>query len=119
MNFNAYFAGGGIGMAQVRLQTSPFDHWVILFQPIYNETVDYAEMGDKETKPYQSQISKDITTFLRWACEPSRESLQLRFWRSMFLLIPSFGLLYMWNKRTWSGLKNTNYVKAEDLRKFK
>jgi len=103
MNFNAYFAGGGIGMAQ----------------PIYNETVDYAEMGDKETKPYQSQISKDITTFLRWACEPSRESLQLRFWRSMFLLVPTFGMLYMWNKRTWSGLKNTNYVKAEDLRKFK
>jgi len=103
MNFNAYFAGGGISMAQ----------------PIYNETVDYADIGDKETKPYQSQIALDITTFLRWTCEPSRECLSLRFWRSMFLLIPSFGLFYMWNKRSWSGLKNQNYVKAEDLRKFK
>ena len=33
-------------------------------------------MGDKETKPYQSQISKDIVTFLRWACELAHEDLR-------------------------------------------
>jgi len=103
MNFNAYFPGGGIGMAQ----------------PIYNETVDYAEMGDKETKPYQSQISKDIVTFLRWACEPAREDLKLRFFKTYVLAIPMIGMIWMWNRRVWSTVKSTKFARAEDLRKFK
>lgn len=103
MNFNAYFPGGGIGMAQ----------------PIYNETVDYAEMGDKETKPYQSQISKDIVTFLRWACEPAREDLKLKWYRTWLLIIPTTTILWAWNRRVWTGVKASKFVKAEDLRKFK
>jgi len=102
MNFNAYFAGGGIGMAQ----------------PIYNETVDYSEMGDKTTKPYQSQISKDIVTFLRWACEPTREDLKLKYYKTASLLMPMIFILGVWNRRVWSGVKATKYARAEDLRKF-
>jgi len=103
MNFNAYFAGGGIGMAQ----------------PIYNETVDYAEMGDKDTKPYQSQISKDIVTFLRWACEPAREDLKLKYFKTYLLAVPMVGMLWLWNKRIWTTVKSTKFTRAQDLRKFK
>jgi len=103
MNFNAYFAGGGIGMAQ----------------PVYNETVDYAEMGDKETKPYQSQITKDIVTFLRWACEPSGEDLKLKMYKTQFLLIPLWAMLVLYNRRIWSTVKSTKFTRAQDLRKFK
>merc|ERR1712193_11673 len=103
MNFNPYFPGGGIGMAQ----------------PIYNETVDYAEMGDKDTKPYQSQISKDIVTFLRWVCEPAREDLKLKWYKTLMLCPPVLAMIWLWKQRVWSGLKSTKMTKAEDLRKFK
>lgn len=76
-------------------------------------------MGDKETKPYQSQISKDIVTFLRWACEPAREDLKLRFFKTYVLAIPMIGMIWMWNRRVWSTVKSTKFARAEDLRKFK
>lgn len=103
MNYNPYFPGGGIGMAQ----------------PIYNETVDYKEMGDNETKPYQSQISKDIVTYLRWVCDLSCEQHKLVFHRMTLLCVPSLFCAWYWMRRNWQTIKGTSQIRSQDLRKFK
>lgn len=75
MNYNAYFAGAAIGMAQ----------------PIYNETVDYKEIGD-DTPPYMTQIAKDIVTFLRYSTDVTKDLRELDFWRGVGIAIPALFL---------------------------
>lgn len=103
MNYNPYFAGGGLGMAQ----------------PVYNETVDYKEMGDMDAKPYQSQITKDIVSFLRWVTDIPCENHKLYFHRLALLGIPTIFLSWLWMKRNWSSVKGTSTIRSQDLRKFK
>ena len=76
-------------------------------------------MGDKDTKPYQSQISKDIVTFLRWVCEPAREDLKLKWYKTLMICPPLVAMIWLWKQRVWSGVKSCKMTKAEDLRKFK
>jgi len=102
MNYNAYFAGGAIGMAQ----------------PIYNETVDYKEIGDN-TPPYMTQIAKDIVTFLRYSTDITKDMRQLEFLRAIGIIIPCFFIAVLWNKRNWSSTKSQKMIRSEDLRKFK
>jgi len=49
-NFNPYFPGGAIGMGA----------------PIYNEIIEY----DDGTPATQSQLAKDVCTFLTWTASP-------------------------------------------------
>ncbi|CBY19342.1 unnamed protein product [Oikopleura dioica] len=102
MNYNAYFAGGAIGMAQ----------------PIYNETVDYKEMGD-DTPPYMSQIAKDIVTFLRYSTDVSKDNRQLALMRILGMFVPVFFLSVVATKKVFSPGKTMKVVRSEDLRKFK
>lgn len=102
MNYNAYFAGGAIGMAQ----------------PIYNETVDYKEMGD-DTPPYMSQIAKDIVTFLRYSTDVSKDNRQLALMRILGLFVPVFFLSVVATKKIFAPSKTMKVVRSEDLRKFK
>merc|ERR1719318_353586 len=51
--FNPYFPGGAIGMAP----------------PIYNEIIEY----DDGTPATQSQVAKDVCTFLTWAASPEHD----------------------------------------------
>jgi len=102
MNYNAYFAGGAIGMAQ----------------PIYNETVDYKEMGDN-TPPYMTQIAKDIVTFLRYSTDITKDMRQLEYLRCIGVLIPCMMITIIWNKRNWGPTKTAKMIRSEDLRKFK
>lgn len=53
-NFNPYFVGGAIGMAP----------------PLYNEIIEY-EDGTPAT---QSQLAKDVCTFLAWAASPEHDT---------------------------------------------
>ena len=51
--FNPYFPGGAIGMAP----------------PIYNEIIEF----DDGTPATQSQVAKDVCTFLTWAASPEHD----------------------------------------------
>ena len=68
-HFNPYFQGGAIGMAP----------------PLYNEVIEY-EDGTPAT---QSQLAKDVCTFLVWAGSPEHDmrkkiGLKVRFyWRNL------------------------------------
>merc|ERR1712107_455754 len=52
-NFNPYFPGGAIGMGA----------------PLYNEIIEY----DDGTPATQSQLAKDVCTFLVWAASPEHD----------------------------------------------
>jgi ubiquinol-cytochrome c reductase cytochrome c1 subunit len=51
--FNPYFPGGAISMAQA----------------LYNEIIEYPD----GTPATQSQLAKDVTTFLSWTAQPEHD----------------------------------------------
>ncbi|KAI8120177.1 hypothetical protein FF38_09513 [Lucilia cuprina] len=94
--FNPYFPGGAIGMAQV----------------LYNEVIEY-EDGTPAT---QSQLAKDVATFLKWTSEPEhdvRKSMIVKVIGIMsFLTIISYYI----KRHKWSALKSRKifYVPKKD-----
>ncbi|ELT89255.1 hypothetical protein CAPTEDRAFT_177920 [Capitella teleta] len=88
--FNPYFLGGAISMAQA----------------LYNEIIEY-EDGTPAT---QSQLAKDVCTFLKWTSEPEhdiRKRYAIKFFALMALITP----LAFWYKRfKWSVVKSRKIV---------
>jgi len=84
--FNPYFPGGAIGMAP----------------PIYNEIIEY----DDGTPATQSQLAKDVCTYLTWAASPEhdmRKKMAIKALSMLFLLsIPAY---YM-KRHKWSVIKS-------------
>lgn len=88
--FNPYFPGGAISMAQV----------------LYNEVIEYED----GTPPTQSQLAKDVATFLKWTSEPEHDERKQ-------LLIKVIGILgfltvisYYIKRHKWSSLKSRKIV---------
>ncbi|KAI8040729.1 cytochrome c1, heme protein, mitochondrial [Drosophila gunungcola] len=88
--FNPYFPGGAISMAQV----------------LYNEVIEYED----GTPPTQSQLAKDVATFLKWTSEPEHDDRKQ-------LLIKVIGILgfltvisYYIKRHKWSSLKSRKIV---------
>lgn len=85
-HFNAYFPGGAIGMAQA----------------LYNEIIEYSD----GTPATQSQMAKDVATFLKWAGEPEHDSRKLYGLRAA-IVVSFLGVVAYYVKRfTWSVLKS-------------
>jgi len=81
-HFNAYFQGGAIGMAQA----------------LYNEIIEYSD----GTPATQSQLAKDVSTFLRWAGEPEHDSRKLYGIRALILIGGLLGITVFLNRQIWS-----------------
>eukprot|EP00093_Oithona_nana_P006383 06383.XXX_4029_5233_1 [CDS] Oithona nana genome sequencing. len=89
-HFNPYFQGGAIGMAP----------------PLYNEVIEY-EDGTPAT---QSQLAKDVCTFLVWAGSPEhdmRKKIGLKVFCVLTILFG--GSLYV-KRHKWSVLKSRKVV---------
>jgi len=89
-HFNPYFLGGAIGMAP----------------PLYNEVIEY----DDGTPATQSQLAKDVCTFLVWAGSPEfdmRKKMGLKVFVVLSLLFG--GSLYV-KRHKWSVLKSRKIV---------
>ncbi len=84
MNYNPYFSGGQIAMAQ----------------PLFEDQVEY-EDGTPATV---EQMSKDVVEFLHWAAEPKLEERKRLGLKVMIFLIVFAGLLYATKKRVWEDL---------------
>ncbi|EDV96320.1 cytochrome c1, heme protein, mitochondrial [Drosophila grimshawi] len=88
--FNPYFAGGAISMAQV----------------LYNEVIEYED----GTPPTQSQLAKDVATFLKWTSEPEHDDRK----RLLIKVIGILGFLtaisYYIKRHKWSALKSRKIV---------
>nr|AFN54230.1 cytochrome c1 [Tigriopus californicus]AFN54232.1 cytochrome c1 [Tigriopus californicus]AFN54233.1 cytochrome c1 [Tigriopus californicus]AFN54236.1 cytochrome c1 [Tigriopus californicus]AFN54237.1 cytochrome c1 [Tigriopus californicus] len=89
-HFNPYFPGGAIGMAP----------------PLYTDIIEY-EDGTPAT---QSQLAKDVITFLSWTAMPEHDERKKFGMKAMLVLIPFTALCYYKKRQYWSLLKSGKYV---------
>jgi len=83
--FNPYFPGYAISMAQA----------------LYNEIIEY----DDGTPATQSQLAKDVATFLKWAGEPEHDVRKLYGFRALIILGFLAAISYYLKRHKWSTLK--------------
>merc|ERR1711988_49080 len=89
-HFNPYFPGGAIGMAA----------------PLYNEIIEY----DDGTPATQSQLAKDVATFLTWSASPEHD-LRKKMGLEALTLLSIIALPSYYIKRSkWSVLKSRKIV---------
>ncbi|MGH1480506.1 MAG: cytochrome c1 [Geminicoccales bacterium] len=84
MNYNAYFPGHQIAMAQ----------------PLYEESVEYAD----GTAATLEQHANDIAVFLTWAAEPKLEERKGTGLKAMMFLVLLTGLFYATKRKIWSDI---------------
>ena len=83
-NYNRYFPGGSIAMAQ----------------PIEDESVEYSD----GTEASLQQIALDVTTFLAWAAEPELEARKRLGIKVILFLAFLTALLYVLKRKIWSDI---------------
>lgn len=84
MNYNAYFPGHQIAMAQ----------------PLYEEAVEYAD----GTEATLEQHAYDLATFLTWTAEPKLEERKGLGLKVMIFLVILTGLFYATKRKIWADL---------------
>jgi quinol-cytochrome oxidoreductase complex cytochrome b subunit len=85
MNYNKYFSGHQIAMAQ----------------PLLDGQIAYAD----ETESTVSQMSHDVSTFLAWASEPHQDDRKSMGLKVVLFLIFLSVLMYMVKKKIWKDVK--------------
>ena len=70
--------------------------------PLSDDIVEYSD----RTKATVEQMSKDVTTFLMWAAEPSLEARHQMGFKAIIYLIILTILVYFSMKRIWSRVKS-------------
>jgi len=89
-HFNPYFPGGAIGMAA----------------PLYNEIIEY----DDGTPATQSQLAKDVATFLTWAASPEHDLRKKMGIKALTMLAIIFVPTYYLKRSKWTVLKSRKIV---------
>lgn len=84
--FNPYYPGGAIGMAP----------------PIYNEIVEF----DDGTPATQSQVAKDVCTFLTWAASPEHDMRKKIAVKALLMYSLLLGGSYYLKRHKWSVIKS-------------
>lgn len=82
MNYNAYFPGHQIAMAQ----------------PLYEGMVEYQD----GTEPTVSQMAADVTQFLAWVAEPKMEERKRTGIKVMLFLLVLAIIFYAYKRRIWA-----------------
>ncbi|KOB67073.1 Cytochrome c1, partial [Operophtera brumata] len=85
-NYNPYFPGGAIGMAQV----------------LYDEVAEYTD----GTAPTASQLAKDIAVFLRWCSEPELDDRRQMTIKAIGMFTMLAAATYYMKRHKWSTLKS-------------
>ncbi|XP_005178619.1 cytochrome c1, heme protein, mitochondrial [Musca domestica] len=84
--FNPYFPGGAISMAQV----------------LYNEVIEYQD----GTPATQSQLAKDVATFLKWTSEPEHDVRKQMIIKVVGIMTFLAAITYYIKRHKWSALKS-------------
>ncbi|MES1906884.1 MAG: hypothetical protein MHM6MM_000111 [Cercozoa sp. M6MM] len=93
--YNPYFPGGALSMAP----------------PLSDGQVDY-EDGTNNT---QSQLAKDVTTFMFWIANPTHDEHK-QFGMRALPLIAAWGIALGWYKRyIWSGFRSTTMKRVPKM----
>ena len=85
-NYNPYFPGGAISMAQV----------------LFDEAAEYSD----GTKATASQMAKDVATFLRWTSEPELDDRRLMTIKAIGIFAFLAAICYYAKRHKWSTLKS-------------
>jgi len=94
-NFNPYFPGGAIGMGA----------------PLYNEIIEY----DDGTPATQSQLAKDVCTFLTWAAMPEHDMRKKMAIKALSVLGMLAGFCYYMKRSKWSLIKSRKILATPKL----
>lgn len=84
MNYNPFFAGKQIAMAQ----------------PLFEGSVEFAD----GTEASVENMAWDVANFLQWAAEPEMEDRKRVGWKVVLFLIILSAILYAAKRKTWSKL---------------
>merc|ERR1711962_59287 len=87
---NPYFPGGAIGMAP----------------PLYNEIIEY----DDGTPATQSQLAKDVCTYLVWAASPEHDMRKKMAVKALMMFGFLMGTSYYLKRHKWSMIKSRKIV---------
>lgn len=83
--------------------------WIGMAPPLYDGAVTF---DDGAPNDLESQ-AKDVAAFLMWAAEPKLAARKQMGLTAVIMLVVLSGLLYLTNKRIWSGVKNRRTTPAE------
>lgn len=86
MYYNPYFPGGLIGMAR----------------PLFNEHIEYEDGTPAST----SQLAKDVSTFLRWACEPEHDDRKRMGIKAILIGSLLVMVAFYYKRHKWTLLKS-------------
>lgn len=88
--YNPYFNGGWIGMKQA----------------LYDDIIEYAD----GTPATLSQLSKDVSEFLRWSAEKSHDEKKKLLLKTVLIFPPILVAFYFWKRRVFSVMKSKKIV---------
>ena len=80
--------------------------WIKMTAPLSDDLVTYAD----GTKATVDQMSQDVAAFLMWTAEPKMMARKDAGFKAVLFLIVLASLLYLTNKRLWSGVKGKKHA---------
>ncbi|WP_309665585.1 cytochrome c1 [Tabrizicola sp.] len=80
--------------------------WIAMPPPLSDDQVTYAD----GTPATMDQMSMDVASFLLWAAEPKLMARKEAGFTAVIFLLVLTSLLYLTNKRLWSGIKGKKTV---------
>lgn len=101
--YNTAFPNGGVPDScknEEGISTIP-GSWIAMPQPLSDDQVTYSD-GSPATV---AAMSEDVASFLMWAAEPKLMARKETGFKAVLFLILLSSLLYLTNKRLWSGVK--------------
>lgn len=101
--YNTAFANGGVPDSckdEHGASTVP-GSWIAMPPPLMEDQVTYAD----GTPATVEQMSEDVASFLMWAAEPHLMARKQTGFVAVLFLVLLTSLLYLTNKRLWSGVK--------------
>lgn len=75
--------------------------WIAMPPPLSDDLVTYAD----GTAATTSQMAEDVSSFLMWTAEPKLMARREAGFTAVLFLVVLSSLLYLTNKKLWSGLK--------------
>ncbi|KAL1128869.1 hypothetical protein AAG570_013403, partial [Ranatra chinensis] len=85
-HYNPYFPGGAISMAQA----------------LYNEIIEYTD----GTPATQSQLAKDVITFLKWTSEPEHDIRKQMAIKVIAIFTFFTAIAIYWKRHKWTTMKS-------------
>lgn len=90
LHYNPYFNGG----------------WIAMAKALYDEVIEYSD----GTPATASQLSKDVTEFLRWSAEKSHDEKKKLLLKTCLIFPPILALFYIYKRRVFTVLKSRKIV---------